>query len=134
MKTYDEVQAVAKATWELDVEARWWADYTAADEVKCTLNCNDVFFWGCADSEAVEPADLPLLREAHGQLEALPPEDGQKHHGYTAYAEVLYCAKKRQMRPQGALYETLPKATWPLFNACGPHRPAEFGNPRATPA
>lgn len=133
MKTYEEVRLVAKTCWELDVEGHWWADYTAEDEVKCTIDCSDVFAWGCADSEELEPEDIPLLKQAHAELEALPPEEGQTHHGYSAYSEMLYCAKKRKMRPQGAVYKNLPQPTWPLFNSCGAHREPCFGNPTATP-
>lgn len=132
MKTYGEVQAVVKLCWELDVDIKCWADYTANDEVKCLVDCNDLFFWGCADAEEIELCDLPLLQQAYDELHALSLTNTNLS-GITAYTDWLYCCKKRSMRPQGAIYDNRPKEMWPLFNACGPHRPAEFGNPKETP-
>jgi hypothetical protein len=81
--------------------------------VTFSVNCSDVFFWGCADAEDVTPENLPLLR--------LALEQG----GGTD----LFVARVRGMRPQGAVYKYIDQAEWPLFDACGPERPAEFGNP-----
>jgi len=42
---------------------------------------------------------------------------------------LLYCARKRKMRPQGAMYEYLNKENWPLFDECGPVREKSLSNP-----
>ena len=44
-------------------------------------------------------------------------------------AADLYCARKRSMRPQGALYSCIPEEHWDLFNKCGPEREVHAGNP-----
>lgn len=124
MKTFEEVKELVTALHELDLEALW---YVEDGEVKAAFNVNDVFAWGCADAEDVEPNDLDLLEAAHRDLDGLCP-------GASHWAEVLYTARKRGMRPQGAFYEKcLPEETWSLFNTCGPHRLAGAGNPVATP-
>jgi hypothetical protein len=43
----------------------------------------------------------------------------------------LFCARVRKMRPQGAWYAYCPEAEWPLFDACGPERGVDAGNPYA---
>lgn len=131
MRTYEEAQQIAKKLWELDIYdgVQWWADYTADDELKCTINCSDLFFWGCSDSEEVELSNLHLVQEAHDELKAL----NISGHAFEAHTNELFCAKSRKMRPQGAYYAEWNPIVWPLFNACGPYREACFGNPKATP-
>jgi hypothetical protein len=41
----------------------------------------------------------------------------------------LFAARVRGVRPQGASYSLYPRATWPLFDACGPKRETGLGNP-----
>lgn len=85
--------------------------------------CSDVFFWATADLEPIGFEDLDLLRQAKADSPSQFP--------------TLFCARKRGMRPQGALYKYLPENEWPLFDACGPARdvdPDPFGNPESRPA
>lgn len=125
MNTFEQVKEVIGALDELDIEAMWYLD---DGEVRAALNVNDVFAWGCADAENVEPLDLELLDSAHRDLEATGLS------GAAHWAACLYTARKRRMRPQGAFYEKcLPEKTWALFNSCGPHRLSGVGNPVATP-
>lgn len=83
--------------------------------------CSDFFYWGCADMEDIETEeDIDLLERCF--------QDTLSFGGY------LYCARKREMRPQGAYYKHLPKNIWHLFDECGPERPTDIGNPKERPA
>src|SRR5207249_10926238 len=35
---------------------------------------------------------------------------------------LLFCCRMRNMRPQGAYYNSIPKNIWHLFDACGEER------------
>jgi len=77
--------------------------------------CNDFFAWGCADGQGIETEeDLALFEQSLKDSEYQGP--------------LLYCARKRKMRPQGAYYKYLQEDI-ELFNACGPERGTGFGNP-----
>ena len=87
--------------------------------------CNDFFYWGCADGEVYEPGDLPLLESCAADLQAA----GGCNEVYTP---LLFCARKRGMRPQRPYFRTydrengtyvgdgLTPAARALFDACGP--------------
>ncbi len=98
------------ATYDLCYELYWDTD------LQFCINCNDVFFWGCADAEDVETEeDIKLLEKCLSETET----DGM----------ILYCARRRKMRPQGAIYKGIEEKNWPLFNECGPEREIGLGNP-----
>jgi hypothetical protein len=78
-------------------------------------NCNDLFFWACADAEDITPRDLPLYEQAIKDCEAIQPS-------YSAYAGTIYACRKRGMRPQNPCYSGYPKELWPLLDAAGPER------------
>lgn len=79
--------------------------------------CSDLFAWALADLEKVTPEDFPEFKKA---LEDAGGDDGP----------LLYCCRKRGMRPQGAFYNHFDKENWPLFDACGPERETGIGNPK----
>ncbi len=88
-------------------------------EDKGILRCNDLFYWGCADSETIEnEAELHLLDNCCSEY----PEIGT----------TLFVCRKRQMRPQGAFYEMIDSKYHSVLDECGPYRPAELGNPVAS--
>ena len=114
--------------------------FVRTDLKTISVICSDIFVWGCADLEDIEgPDDLELLRQSM--------KDVQEVGGRTAsHGPELYCSRKRQMRPQGAFYKYLDvydyKKDQPrelnkeatqklhdLFNAAGPEREVESGNP-----
>jgi hypothetical protein len=102
-------EAVAKL--DLFGEVFWHSDFSVLAVI-----CNDVFWWGCADLEQVESLeDIELLVKSC--------EDA-KYDG-----AILYCARKRGMRPQGAMYKHINKEIHHLFNECGPEREIDFLNP-----
>lgn len=79
------------------------------------INCNDLFFWGCADLEPILDSDLEFLEACWKETELFGSE--------------LYCARKRKLRPQGAYYKHMTPEIAKLFDACGPEREVGFGNP-----
>jgi len=87
------------------------------DDLIFYVHCNDLFFWGSVDVENIETDDnITLLMECLRQ---------SKNN-----ALLLYCARKRGMRPQGAYYKYLFKEE-DLFDNCGPER--ELWEPGNTP-
>ena len=80
--------------------------------------CNDLFYWGSADGEQINKDDIKLLE--------VSINDSKDYNGV-----LLYCARKRKMRPQGAYYKHL-KEDKELFNACGEERKIDIGNPQDT--
>lgn len=79
------------------------------------VNCNDVFYWGYADCEEISSQqDVDLLEQ---NFEILKNYDL----GWDSdSAAMLYASKKRQMRPQGAMYKHIKQRIHHLFDACGP--------------
>lgn len=88
-------------------------------EGKPNFNCNDEFAWGCSDCEEFGVEDFKEIKKCMSESIG---GDGV----------LLWIARKRKMRPQGALYVFIDRADWPLFDACGPHREESFGNPVST--
>lgn len=98
------------------------AEYEISDNIwwntslEFFVNCNDIFGWAMADAEPISTdEDIVALEQAI--------KDGGDD------GVLLYCARKRGMRPQGALYKHLDEKNKELFNACGPEREINFFNP-----
>lgn len=75
------------------------------------INCNDLFYWACADAEDITLAELPDLQRA---LDEAP-----------GHGELLWVCRKRGMRPQKPYYKYFNAEVAALFNACGPERTDE---------
>jgi hypothetical protein len=86
--------------------------------------CNDTYFWGTADSEAIEPRDMESIRALADEVAAMLP--GESMYLTVSYALLIWCSRKRGMRPQGCAYPPY-KALWPLLDACGPERESGIG-------
>lgn len=119
-KMQDEQDAQPPAWWKeffrITSQHDIYEDIIWSDKGRFAIICNDVFHWACSDAEEVGEDDLQMLDQAM--------KDGGFCDG-----PMLYCARKRQMRPQGAMYGYIEKQNWPLFDAAGPERdPKEFGN------
>ena len=99
-----------------------WTTNRKTKEVQFQVICNDLFFWGSADCEDLTPQNLSLLKQSIIDVNTIKPDYG------TIYGISLFCTRIRQQRPQGAAYPEN-KALWPLFDACGPERKIELGNP-----
>jgi len=98
-------------------------------DLRFLIMCSDVFAWGYADLESItSQEDVDLLEQCIKDCQ-VAGQFGE------VYASQLYCAKKRKMRPQGAYYKHIEvKELWPLFDACGPEREVNFGNPKPRPS
>jgi len=84
------------------------------ERLKTWVLCNDLFYWACADGEDFELSDLSDFQKA---LKESPD------HG-----DLLWCCRKRKMRPQTPYYQYFNDEEKTLFNACGPERdPKEQG-------
>jgi hypothetical protein len=105
----------------------WQPDETVKDgpfpgqrcvgEKPCIM-CNDFFYWACADCEDINESTMPILEKAISDCS-----------GDIQWGALLYCARQRKERPQGAFYSIIPKELWSLFNDCGPEREIDIGNP-----
>lgn len=106
----------------------WWSDRQEDGKLRLYADCSDFFHWATSDVEEIEgEEDLALLVRSKQDVQAALGAE------LVGHWPSLYCARKRGMRPQGAIYELLPKEIWHLFDACGPERETGFGNPRARP-
>lgn len=106
------------AKYDLNSDLHWHTD------LRFFINCSDVFAWGFADGEeVVSQEDVDALEQA-----ALDCKDVNQYH-----AGSLFVARKRKMRPQGAMYEHINKELHALFDACGPERVINLGNPKPQP-
>lgn len=109
-------------------EDLWWRENEEdRNLLEFYVNCSDFFYWGTSDVELITSEKLGILYEAKAEMDALDIPDSKKEYG------LLFCAKVRGMRPQGAYYKYLDKATWPLFDECGPMRETGVGNPTEHP-
>jgi hypothetical protein len=115
--------------------AVWWrTDEPQYDPLTFLVNCNDLFYWGCADAEVITEENIAGLEQAVADMKAVGAKDdkGRDEDWYDAH--LLWVCRVRGMRPQGAYYKHLTQAFWPLFDACGPERTAQIGNPKERPA
>jgi hypothetical protein len=90
--------------------------HTYKGEIPCIL-CNDAFYWACADDERITEETLPQFNKAVEECK-----------GDLNLGSMLYCARIRRMRVQGAAYSCIPKELWPLFDSVGPEREIDAGN------
>ena len=89
--------------------------------------CNDWFFWGCADCEIVQSQqDVDDLRICFEDVMQVDP-------GQVYLALSLFAARKRKLRPQGAMYERLHPSMYGLFDAAGEVREINTLNPVKQP-
>lgn len=78
------------------------------DGVHLWVLCNDLFFWAHADGEDFDISDLPDFKKA---LEESPKN-----------GDLLWCCRKRGMRPQNPYYKYFSDEEKALFDATGPER------------
>lgn len=124
-----EIKEVLLLSAFYDTEDIWWR-WNEKDHsvLQMFVNCSDFFFWGCSDSEEITSDNLPILKEAYQDMAELKLDRNFQE------PNLLFCARIREMRPQGAYYKYLKEATWPLFDACGPAREVGLGNPKDHPS
>lgn len=126
---YDHIIRALKlfAKHDGDSEDIYWHE-SETGELQMLVICNDVFWWGTADLEAITADNVALLEQCFADVAAIQCPDKpwmvDQHRALT-----LFCARIRKMRPQGRLYDYIDKELHPLFDAAGPERdPKEPGN------
>lgn len=103
-------------------------------KLSCAVICSDEFWWGCCDAEPLTPETLPVYRQALEECAELEKTLPKNSHMFPRlYADELFAARMRKMRPQGDSYEMYPPVMWHLFDACGPVRDVGMGNPHPQP-
>lgn len=107
-----------------NTDGLWWK--ASGGVVKFYAMCNDLFYWAAADYERITPENIDALEQAFKDASAACGDEWNGH------GALLFAARQRKMRPQGAYYKYFHEAEKPLFDACGPYRPADFGNPEAS--
>jgi hypothetical protein len=100
----------------------WWRE---DDGIITTLvDCSDFFAWGTSDAEPITMENIELFEQIH------------RSYGFRAdleeidLASLLWCARVRGMRPQGAYYKYFSKFETELFHECGPEREVGLFNPK----
>lgn len=100
----------------------YWERGPDGERIIPSIICNDMFFWGFADSEPIELDQIGRVKQAIKDCDAVGDE---------GYGLSLFVCRARKMRPQGAFYSFIDRAMWPLFDTCGPERATGPGNPYA---
>jgi len=101
-------------------ESVWWRTDGEYAPFTLFVNCNDFFAWGCADCEEITAEDYNDLVKAI-------KDASNSEHGWAGH--LLWVARKRKMRPQGAYYKYLDEAVHHLFDEAGPARSVDMLNP-----
>ena len=85
--------------------------------VSVFVNCNDIFYWATADCEEIEtPEQIHEIERAFKDLAAIGEVES------VVWGAELWCCRKRQMRPQKPVLETIPEKIRHMFEQCGPER------------
>lgn len=124
----DFVLRVLKAMQDCDNREELWWNVKEDGSVAFTVNCSDVFWWACADSEDVTPENVSELEKALTDIKSvLDPEDDPAPFTIS-HAPMLFAARMRKMQPQGAMYKYIDSRLWKLFDEAGPERVVDGAN------
>ncbi|WP_280195944.1 hypothetical protein [Nocardia farcinica] len=111
---------VARLTEFGACDSIWWRhNENNPDRIDTYIRCSDVFYWGTSDLELVTLDALPALRQAIDDVEAI---SGNRYRNLDD-ALLLFVARVRRKRPQGAYYPYL------TVHITEPGPPNEYGNP-----
>ena len=77
--------------------------------VHLLVKCSDTFYFASADAESILPEEFDGLRLAIEEAGDL-------------WGPILWCARKRKLRPLKPHYIKMTKTQRALFDACGPER------------
>lgn len=119
-------------------ESVWWRYNEDRTALRIFANCSDTFAWGCSDVEEITWSNLDVLKQAVKDVEEVVVSEYSNQDD----AFLLFCARVRNMRPQGAMYKYLTvhhkdesiaaertEKLRALFDSAGPEREVGFGNP-----
>lgn len=106
----------------------WWREWNEpGSELRFYANCSDIFVWGCSDLEEITPRNIDVLEQSIQDCR----DAADDHH----WGVLLFVARVRQMRPQGAVLKQITNPqVLALFDAAGPKREIDLGNPYAHPS
>lgn len=93
----------------------WWRTDGEYAPVTFFVGCNDLFFWACADAEAITDENIDIFEQSYRDA-ANATDDGD------LYGHLLFCCRARGMRPQKPYYAHFPDELHPLLDGCGPER------------
>jgi len=113
-------------------ESIWWRTDPEYAPVTFFVNCNDVFYWACADCETITPDNLPLLiqsvKDVRSQLAPTDVNQFIEEYECGSLGAMLFCCRVRGMRPQHPQLEHIDQKFQHLFLACGPERNPKDGD------
>lgn len=127
---YKHILAIAEIFDGRDCKSDEISFWKNGENIEFFINCNDYFYWACADSEAIEIGDVPLLKQSIADVEAIYKDTIDKAVYGVSEGKMLFVCRKRKERPQGCCYPSN-EALWPLWNDAGPEKPIGMGNPYA---
>lgn len=104
----------------------WWREDDDG-ALRIFVPCSDFFAWATADVEEITDENISSLEATVAECEAIRG----RWNGEDGF--LLWCARERGMRPQGAYYANLDRDLWHLFDACGGPRVVGLGNPKPHP-
>lgn len=84
-------------------DAIFWRWNEEHEELNVFATCSDVFDWGTADVELITEENLPVLKQAVADVREITGSD----YSNQSDAFLLFCARVRGCRPQGAFYRYL---------------------------
>lgn len=95
----DKRDADNKFTFDVDPKARWTESESKA--ISVSVNCNDVFAWGCADAERLNYEDI---------------QDLYDHWIKDQYwGAAIWCIKRRKLMPQKPVADSIKRGgIWDL--------------------
>ncbi len=99
-----------------NIEDIWWRTDDKYAPITFFLNCNDLFYWACADAEVLTSENIDQLEKCINEVEKI----GEKYSA--SYGIMLFCCRTRKMRPQKPIYKRISEKMTALFDACGPER------------
>lgn len=122
----DFVLQVLSLAERLDFPERlYWGTADRYAPVTFFINCNDLFYWACADAEKIQEGDVEAIEKAVSDVKRIYLQHYSESMSDIAdTAFDLWAARKRKMRPQNPAYPSLPELRV-LFDACGPERSAK---------
>lgn len=109
------IMRVLECSAKHDCYDLWWRTDGEYAPVTFLVNCNDLFYWAYSDAETITQDNISVFETAF-------KDASEKDKLGALFADLLFCCRIREMRPQGACYDNIPNSLWTLFDACGPER------------
>jgi|SRR5690349_21361769 len=101
----------------------WWRTDGEYAPLTLFINCNDVFYWACADAEELTPENIHIYEKTYSDLDSIIPDEARTKENQVdgpirdewlkrmtrrisimSHVDTLFCARIRGMRPQQPCY------------------------------